>query len=609
MFTDSTLDWIFSIALLSSLFSYIGFRIYQWMKWISFSQNNSIDTSRIKIARPAILVIRGTVYIIATSLIIFTLFFPISEENPIQDDLQGVDILFLVDTSLSMNAVDAKPNRLTRFKELLLPMISELHGNRLGIIAFAGSPFLYCPLTSDMDAFSDYLRGLDVDIIGDKGSVLSSAFKKADQLLKSDRVMRNRILVFVSDGEDHSNAKIPNFTAKLIVWGFGDGYGSPIFYNDPDTKTQGYVSVQGTIVPNANSIGLVQSVADQEFLRSIARENRGEYFDLTQNGAGAWKLLDTIKNMEKNSNQYLQKISQDQKTYLTLIPAACLLFFDIFLLEAFVFASSFSILSMIGNMKLKIKSLFQVSILLLISGFPLIELRAESWFNPGGSHVEEGLDHFSEEDYPSALKSFERAEKHFPGDPRLDYNKGTVLLKEGRPHEAIPYLEKGTESSDPGKKAESYFNLGKAYSDLGKSKQALDSYRKALEYRKDFPDAKKNIELLYKKPPPNQSGGGQNKSNDPNRSDSSPENSKGDSSDQSDPNQNQNPGQDNPSKNDSDSENNQSNNQSAKDNENNRQGKKLSPEEAESIMDSFNPDRIRRKKGKGFFQPQRDKFW
>ena len=69
-----------------------------------------------------------------------------------------------------MNATDALPNRLSRFKETVLRQLPALNGNRLGIIAFAGVPFIL-PMTTDIAAFSDYVRGLDVDMIPNTGTI------------------------------------------------------------------------------------------------------------------------------------------------------------------------------------------------------------------------------------------------------------------------------------------------------------------------------------------------------------------------------------------------------------------------------------------------------
>ena len=78
---------------------------------------------------------------------------------------RGIDVMVAVDVSNSMLAQDVKPNRLERAKLAVLDMVKLLEGDRVGLVAFAGTAFLECPLTLDdlrdiRRAFVDVLRGL-----------------------------------------------------------------------------------------------------------------------------------------------------------------------------------------------------------------------------------------------------------------------------------------------------------------------------------------------------------------------------------------------------------------------------------------------------------------
>ena len=65
---------------------------------------------------------------------------------------RGRDVIIAIDTSKSMLATDLAPNRLTRAKLAAQDLINELHGDRVGVIAFAGGAFLQAPLTADYNA-------------------------------------------------------------------------------------------------------------------------------------------------------------------------------------------------------------------------------------------------------------------------------------------------------------------------------------------------------------------------------------------------------------------------------------------------------------------------
>lgn len=78
---------------------------------------------------------------------------------------QGRDVMIAIDCSRSMLATDLSPNRLERAKLATQDLIGQLEGDRVGLIAFAGTAFLQAPLTIDYSAVLDSLSELDTNII------------------------------------------------------------------------------------------------------------------------------------------------------------------------------------------------------------------------------------------------------------------------------------------------------------------------------------------------------------------------------------------------------------------------------------------------------------
>ena len=83
---------------------------------------------------------------------------------------QGVDIFILLDTSTSMNATDVKPSRMEKAKYELGRLLNDLNGDRVGLIAFAGSAHLHCPLTEDYSAARLFLNMMDTNLIYNQGT-------------------------------------------------------------------------------------------------------------------------------------------------------------------------------------------------------------------------------------------------------------------------------------------------------------------------------------------------------------------------------------------------------------------------------------------------------
>lgn len=84
---------------------------------------------------------------------------------------KGRDVIIAINTSRSMLADDLKPNRLTRAKLAAQDLIAELGGDRVGVVAFAGTAFLQAPLTINYSAVLNSLKELDTEVIPQGGSI------------------------------------------------------------------------------------------------------------------------------------------------------------------------------------------------------------------------------------------------------------------------------------------------------------------------------------------------------------------------------------------------------------------------------------------------------
>src|SRR5438046_7072510 len=116
---------------------------------------------------------------------------------------RGLDLLFAVDTSRSMLSNDVSPNRLERVKLAAQDLITELQGDRVGLIAFAGRAFLQAPLTIDYDAAIESINDLDTKTIPEGGTNISEAIALAVQTFGKS-AMGNRALIIFTDGEELS---------------------------------------------------------------------------------------------------------------------------------------------------------------------------------------------------------------------------------------------------------------------------------------------------------------------------------------------------------------------------------------------------------------------
>ena len=90
---------------------------------------------------------------------------------------KGVDIIFCIDVSLSMDSQDIKPSRLDKVKFEMSKILDGLDGDRIGVVVFSGSNFLYLPLTLDYDASRLFIRSIDTSMVSSRGTNIPSAIE------------------------------------------------------------------------------------------------------------------------------------------------------------------------------------------------------------------------------------------------------------------------------------------------------------------------------------------------------------------------------------------------------------------------------------------------
>ncbi len=120
---------------------------------------------------------------------------------------RGVDIVIALDVSKSMLAQDVTPNRLERAKREIIDLMKILEGDRVGLVAFAGTAFLQSPLTLDYGAVQIFLDDLNSDLIPVPGTNLSEAINVAIKSFdQTDK--KSRVLILITDGEDHGGGAL-----------------------------------------------------------------------------------------------------------------------------------------------------------------------------------------------------------------------------------------------------------------------------------------------------------------------------------------------------------------------------------------------------------------
>lgn len=209
---------------------------------------------------------------------------------------KGADVVVAVDVSKSMLAEDIKPDRLEKAKQTLSTLVAQLEGNRVGIIAFAGTAFWQCPLTLDISSVNLFLQIMDTNLIPLPGTTIGGAIRLAVKGLEKTPP-KSKAIVLITDGEDHDSDPLGAAREaaaegiKVYTIGIGNPAGEPIPEKDDSGNFAGYKKDKAGNV--------VMSKMDEDMLSKIASETGGMYFRANQSGSEAYSILDDIGALEK----------------------------------------------------------------------------------------------------------------------------------------------------------------------------------------------------------------------------------------------------------------------------------------------------------------------
>ena len=242
---------------------------------------------------------------------------------------EGVDVVFAIDVSKSMLAEDIAPNRLEKSKQLVTQIINNLASDRVGIIAYAGKAFPQLPITTDYASAKMFLQNMNTDMLSSQGTAINEAIELAKTYYNDDE-QTNRVLIIISDGEDHSEAaasvaeEASEEGIRIFTIGVGDAKGGPI-----PIKRNGVV----LNYKKDNRGETVITRLNEETLKNIADAANGAYINGRSTNSVVESIRDILNKMDKKEFEAKQFADFKDQFQWFLGLALFFLFIDIFLLE------------------------------------------------------------------------------------------------------------------------------------------------------------------------------------------------------------------------------------------------------------------------------------
>ena len=254
---------------------------------------------------------------------------PVIVEEDYEFQTRNLNVLFIVDTTISMWADDYKGSGSTRMEGAVKDanfIMNGLLGANFGIVTFDNTVHVISPFTQDAQFIRDMFNSLmSPDGSMAKGSKPSIAYKDVESLLKASAKKENRktIVFFMGDGEITNSKPLEDYSAlsEYIDDGAVFGYGS---------AEGGKMRVNGRYITDPATRDTALSYIDEDNLKKIAEDLGITYINLNKGNAGLSGIVDVIMNNSKTiTEEGLGVESYKDIYYYFAYPLILLLFIEI----------------------------------------------------------------------------------------------------------------------------------------------------------------------------------------------------------------------------------------------------------------------------------------
>ncbi|WP_345977079.1 VWA domain-containing protein [Sulfurimonas sp. HSL3-7] len=385
--------------------------------------------------------------ILSVTFIVVALSRPVLEQEPIDVEERGSDIIIALDLSFSMQADDVSPSRLEAARTMLKELIEAESKNRYGIIGYTTNAIILSPLSSDRELLLHLFEGLDETMIMTKGTVLMPALKLARKMSKSKRA----IVVLLSDGGDALNYNEEASFAKE----------NGLLVNVVLLGTHG-----GSTLKDRNG----KVVKDEE--GHIVVTSRNDAIEMVASASGG-AVVESLSSLED------ALASQKQEDFIS--NTKLMQYNELF----YYFAASALLFAMLAFTFLGKKISRALSVLLLLFGINAQASLLEAYY------FEAAKRDYAKENYRSAAALFSKIESD-----AARYNTASSYYRKGEYENALNGFMR-IRTSDPDFKARLYFNMANCYIRLKEFAKAREMLIKSLTLNYDK-EADENLAFIAK---------------------------------------------------------------------------------------------------------------
>ncbi|MBC86990.1 MAG: hypothetical protein CL677_07395 [Bdellovibrionaceae bacterium] len=267
--------------------------------------------------------IKLTLVCLSISFFVLALARPQSGTAKAKMKSEGIEVVLLLDVSESMNAEDIKPSRLAYMKKEMERFVDEAVGDRIGIVAFAGSAVLLTPVTQDKNALRMYIETLSTESVSSQGTDFGKALQEAVDAFQrggiedSEESVVTRAIVIASDGEDNEEKglvaaeEIAKKGIRIFTMGFGTEKGGFIPIRDEAGQLLGY--------KKDRSDNPVLTATKGTVLKELASKGEGAFYHNTFGSGAVKNVVRDLKQLEQTRFEEASVVDYDEHYQIFLL--------------------------------------------------------------------------------------------------------------------------------------------------------------------------------------------------------------------------------------------------------------------------------------------------
>ena len=241
-------------------------------------------------------------------------------------DVEGREVVLVVDVSNSMLAEDVSPSRMARTRYAISRLVEQMKEDRLGIVAFAEEAEVLLPITGDYKMAESMVKRLSPSLIAHQGTDIGEALEVALlSFTESTKESHSRVVILITDGEEHNqriDKAIESAVAQgvmICAIGIGTPEGAPL-------------KIDGTLIEDEDGKMVVTKLGEP-LLQSIAEATGGLYVRSRNESFGLEEIIKRLDEIEATQLTQITFEEYDEQYQWFLGAALLLLLVEFFVME------------------------------------------------------------------------------------------------------------------------------------------------------------------------------------------------------------------------------------------------------------------------------------